>query len=72
MNTIKKGKSREEAESEEEKCTKKEERLDLKLPFNMKAFWKNLSENFFRKIDEYDLNEANHIVHNYSKHGIIN
>ncbi len=72
MNTLKKGKPREEVASEEEKRMNKEERLDLKLPFNMKAFWKNFSEIFFRKIDEYDLNEANHLVHTYSKYGIIN
>ena len=72
MNTLKKGKPKEEVDSEEEKLPKKEDRLDLKLPFDMKAFWKNLNENFFRKIDEYDLNEANHLVHSYSKHGIIN
>jgi hypothetical protein len=70
MNTLKKGKSNEEAELEDP--TIKEDRLELKLPFDMKAFWKNLNEKFFRKIDEFDLNEANHLVHAYSKYGIIN
>jgi hypothetical protein len=69
MNTLKKGKPKEDPDSEDP--GKKEDRLELKLPFDMRAFWKNFSEKFFRRIDEVDINEANHLVHLYSKYGIL-
>ena len=70
MNSLKKGKPKEDDEKEDP--AKTENRLELKLPFDMRAFWKNLSENFFCKIDQFDVNEPNHLVHAYSKYGIIN
>jgi hypothetical protein len=48
---------------------KREEKLDLKLPFDMKSFWKNINEKYFRKYDQFSQNEVNHLVHSYSKYG---
>jgi hypothetical protein len=67
MITEKKGKVyvRESPDEEE----KKEEKLELKLPFDMKSFWKNINEKYFRKYDQFNSNEVNHLVHFYSKYG---
>lgn len=37
---------------------KREEKLDLKLPFDMKSFWKNINEKYFRKYDQFSQNEV--------------
>jgi hypothetical protein len=67
MSTQKKGKMHgRQAPDEEEK---KEEKVDLKLPFDMKSFWKNINEKYFRKCDQFSQNEVNHLVHSYSKYG---
>ena len=67
MNTQKKGKVRGRQAAEEE--AKQEEKVDLKLPFDMKSFWKNINEKYFRRCDRSSANEVNHLVQSFSKYG---
>jgi len=69
MNSNVKEKDKEESESEEKNIIKAEDKRDLKLPFDMRNFWKNINEKFFKKIDSTDANEVNHLVHLNSKYG---
>ena len=64
-----KGKMREVSDSEDEKKGKKEDKFELKLPFDMKTFWKNINEKYFRKLDAFSTNDVNHLVTLYSKYG---
>lgn len=45
----------------------KEEKFDIKVPFDMKSFWKNLNEKYFRKVE--NINEINHLLNLYSRYG---
>ena len=36
--------------------------VDKKCPQDMKAFWRNVNNNFFRPSDEKNLNEINHLI----------
>ena len=67
MITQKKGKVRGCLPVEED--TKQEEKVDLKLPFDMKSFWKNINEKYFGTCDQSTSNEVNQLVHLYSKYG---
>lgn len=58
-------------ENEDEKTKKTSELKDIKLPFDMKLFWKNCNEKYFKPLNELDVNEINHLVHLYSKYGNI-
>jgi hypothetical protein len=69
MNSNVKEKDKEESESEGNKNIKAEDKKDLKLPIDMRNFWKNINEKFFKKIDSTEVNEVNHLVHQYSKYG---
>ncbi len=69
MRVNKKGNARNEVESGEDRNQKKEERIDIKIPFDMKIFWKNIDEKFFLRSDQTSLNEVNHLVQLYSKYG---
>ena len=69
MNSNVKEKDKEESESEDKINTKMEGKKELKLPFDMRNFWKNTNEKFFKKIESADANEVNHLVHQYSKYG---
>jgi len=71
MNSNVKEKDKEESESEEKNFKKAEDKKDLKIPFDMRNFWKNINEKFFKKIESQDVNEVNHLVHSYSKYGKI-
>jgi hypothetical protein len=71
MNSNVKEKDKEESESESKKNIKAEDKKDLKLPFDMRNFWKNINDKFFKKIESQDVNEVNHLVHLYSKYGKI-
>jgi hypothetical protein len=44
---------------------------DQKQNFDMKTFWKNTNEKYFRKLDKFSPNEVNHLVNSYAKYGII-
>lgn len=54
---------------EDEPSKKKEEKTELKLPFDMKAFWRNVNEKYFKNLDDFTINDVNHLVHLYSKYG---
>lgn len=69
MNSNVKEKDKEESESEDKKNTKAVGKKDLKLPFDMRNFWKNTNEKFFKKIESPDFNQVNHLVHSFSKYG---
>jgi hypothetical protein len=69
MNSNVKEKNKEDSDMEDLQNTKVEGKKDVKLPFDMRNFWKNLNEFFFRKIDSTDVNEVNHLVHQYGKYG---
>jgi hypothetical protein len=70
MNSILKEKDKEESDNEDEQSRKKEGKNDIKLPFDMRNFWKNINEKYFKKIEMSEMNEVNHLVHQYSKYGI--
>jgi hypothetical protein len=59
------------SESEEERTHKELDIKDLKLPFDMKTFWKNLNDKFFKAVNEENVHEINHLIHLYSKYGNI-
>jgi len=44
---------------------------DKKCPYDMKAFWKNINEKFFKSADEKNLNEVNHLIFYNSAYGKI-
>ena len=69
MRANKKGNAGNEVDSGEERNQKKEERIDIKIPFDMKIFWKNIDEKFFLRSDLISVNEVNHLVQLYSKYG---
>jgi hypothetical protein len=69
MNSNVKEIDKEYSESEGVQNQRAEDKKDLKLPFDMRNFWKNTNENFFRKIDLADVNEVNHLVYQNSKYG---
>ena len=45
----------------------KEEKFDVKIPFDMKSFWKGLNEKYFQKVE--NVNEINHLLNLYSRYG---
>ena len=57
-------------DSEDEQTTKESEPKDMKLNFDLKTFWKNTNEKYFKHINELNVNEINHLLHVYSKYGI--
>lgn len=59
------------SDGEEDKVKKSGEVKDLKLPFDMKSFWKNVNEKYFKNVNEINVNDINHLVQLYSKYGII-
>ncbi len=65
---LKKRKNQNESKSEEDE-TLPITGKDIKPPFNMKSFWSNINEKYFRKIDDFSPNEVNHLVNLFSKHG---
>jgi hypothetical protein len=60
------GKSKEDEEEE-----KKVEVIptDKKCPYDMKAFWKNINDKFFKSADEKHLNDVNHLILYNSAYG---
>ncbi len=59
-------------DSDDEQTTKDSELKDTKLNFDLKTFWKNINEKYFRHHNELNVNEINHLLHFYSKYGIYN
>jgi hypothetical protein len=45
----------------------KEEKFDIKIPFDMKSFWRNIDEKYFQKVE--NVNEINHLLNLYSRYG---
>jgi hypothetical protein len=58
------------SESEDDKAQKELDIKDLKLPFDMKLFWKNTNEKYFKPTNELNVHEMNHLMYFYSKYGI--
>jgi hypothetical protein len=69
MSTSNRENLKDESEGEEEQNKKKEDKADHKLPFDMKIFWKNIDDKYFKNLDQFGVNEVNHLVHLYSKYG---
>jgi hypothetical protein len=58
------------SDTEDGKTQKEIDIKDLKLPFDMKSFWKNVNEKYFKNINDLNVHEINHLVHSFSKYGI--
>jgi len=57
-----------EIQSGQEEKTKNEK----KQPIDMKAFWINIDENYFKNVKDLNLGKINHVLMNLSYYGIIN
>ena len=57
------------SESEDDKTQKELDIKDLKLPFDMKTFWKNINEKYFKPSNDLNAHEINHLMYFYSKYG---
>lgn len=44
---------------------------DLRVPFDMKTFWRNINDKFFRQVDASNVSQINHLVKLFSKYGIF-
>ena len=42
---------------------------EIKVPIDMKLFWKSINDIYFPNIKEINLNQINHVLEKYSKHG---
>ncbi len=60
---------KDESDGEDEQNKKKEDKADVKIPFDMKIFWKNINDKYFKNLDQFGVNEINHLVHLFSKYG---
>jgi hypothetical protein len=58
-----------EIDSHDDTTTKESEPKDNKLKFDLRMFWKNLNEKYFKPHHELNVNEINHLLHFYSKYG---
>ncbi len=63
---------KDESDGDDDHNKRKEDKIDLKIPFDMKVFWKNINDKFFKKYDESGIHEVNHLVHSLSKYGRLN
>jgi len=43
---------------------------ERKQPIDMKLFWKNIDENYFKSVKELNLEKINHVLMNQSYYGI--
>ena len=59
------------SDSDEEKPGKDIELKETKVPFDMKSFWKNINEKYFKSVNEINVTDINHLIHYYSKYGIL-
>jgi hypothetical protein len=48
---------------------KKDDKKDMKMPFDMKTFWKKIDEKYFKTLNEFNLTEPNHLIQLFSKYG---
>lgn len=58
------------SDCEDEQIKMKEDKMELKVPFDMKIFWKNIDDKYFKNLDKFSKNEVNHLVNLNSKYGI--
>jgi hypothetical protein len=58
-------------DSKSERDKKDKDNKEVKLPFDMKSFWKNLNEKYFKRIKDININEINHTILFQSKYGKI-
>jgi hypothetical protein len=70
MNSNAKEIEKEESDGDENKNAKIDEKNSLKLPFDMRNFWKSINEKYFKMVNMSEINEVNHLVHQFSKYGI--
>jgi hypothetical protein len=59
------------SESEIDKTQKELDIKDLKLPFDMKSFWKSTNDKYFKSSNELNVHEISHLMYYYSKYGIL-
>lgn len=57
--------------SKKDESNKEKEKIDFKLPFDMKTFWKSTDEKYFKPLQDTDINEPNHLIKLHSKYGSI-
>ena len=55
-----------ENQSTQEEKTKNER----KQPMDMKVFWKNIDENYFKSVKELNLEKINHVLMNQCYYGM--
>jgi hypothetical protein len=60
---------KDDSDEEDEQIKRKDEKIDLKHPFDMKIFWKNIDDKYFKNLDQFTVNEVNHLVNLFSKYG---